>query len=76
MSNIDLNNPCHVYFMGIGGISMSGFAHLLHSTGFNVSGSDTNNSSITKHLEEEGIHINVVIAAYEMKGLLYTLAFK
>lgn len=58
MYNIDFNKPCHVYFMGIGGISMSGFAHLLHSAGFQVSGSDPNPSNITNNLEKEGIHIN------------------
>lgn len=43
--------------MGIGGISMSGFAELLHSIGFTVSGSDTLESKITEHLESLGIHI-------------------
>lgn len=58
MYNIDFSKPCHIYFMGIGGISMSGFAHLLHSAGFTISGSDTTESNITDNLEKEGIHIN------------------
>ena len=58
MYNIDFNKPCNIYFMGIGGISMSGFAHLLHSAGFTISGSDPNKSNITANLEKEGIHIN------------------
>lgn len=57
MYKIDFSHPCHVHFIGIGGISMSGFAELLHSTGFTVSGSDHTESAITKHLEELGIHI-------------------
>lgn len=57
MYQIDFNHPNHVYFMGIGGISMSGFAELLHSIGFTVSGSDVLESKITEHLENLGIHI-------------------
>jgi len=58
MSNINFDKPCHIYFMGIGGISMSGFAHLLHDAGFTISGSDMKQSTITHGLEEKGIHIN------------------
>ncbi len=57
MYQIDFKHPNHVYFMGIGGISMSGFAELLHSIGFTVSGSDSLESKITEHLESLGIHI-------------------
>ncbi len=57
MYQIDFSHPCHVYFIGIGGISMSGFAELLRSMGFTVSGSDSLESSTTEHLESLGIHI-------------------
>lgn len=57
MYQIDFKHPNHVYFMGIGGISMSGFAELLHSIGFTVSGSDSMESKITEHLETLGIRI-------------------
>ena len=57
MYKIDFSHPCHVHFIGIGGISMSGFAELLHSAGFTVSGSDHTKSHITEHLEKLGIHI-------------------
>lgn len=57
MYKIDFKHPCHIHFMGIGGISMSAFAELLHSTGFTISGSDTKESKITKHLEALGITI-------------------
>jgi UDP-N-acetylmuramate--alanine ligase len=57
MYNIDFKQPCRVHFIGIGGISMSGFAELLHSMGFSVSGSDRSESKITKHLESLGISI-------------------
>ena len=57
MYQINLNNPCTVFFIGIGGISMSGFAQLLHENGFNVCGSDMKESKITDHLESLGINI-------------------
>ncbi len=57
MYKIDFKHPCHIYFMGIGGISMSAFAELLHSAGFTISGSDAKESKITKHLETMGISI-------------------
>lgn len=40
MYKIDFNHPCHIYFIGIGGISMSGLAEILLEEGFQVSGSD------------------------------------
>jgi UDP-N-acetylmuramate--alanine ligase len=58
MYKIDFSHPCHVHFIGIGGISMSGFAKLLHSAGFTVSGSDRCESEITKELEKDGIFIS------------------
>lgn len=57
MYKIDFTQPVHVHFIGIGGISMSGFAELLHTMGFTISGSDSSESKITEHLESLGIHI-------------------
>lgn len=57
MYQINFNNPIKVHFIGIGGISMSGLAELLHTMGFQVSGSDSKQSKITKHLESLGITI-------------------
>ncbi len=57
MYTIDFNKPCHIYFIGIGGISMSGLAELLFTKGFRVSGSDWHSSPITKRLEGMGISI-------------------
>lgn len=57
MFKIDFNHPCHVYFIGIGGISMSGLAEVLLSEGFSVSGSDMRPSPLTEHLEEKGAKI-------------------
>lgn len=57
MYTIDFKHPCSVYFLGIGGISMSGLAEILHHAGFRVSGSDWKESPITKALEKQGISI-------------------
>ncbi len=59
MYKIDFNNKINVYFMGIGGISMSGLAEILISEGFSVSGSDVNESDIVKALKEKGAKINI-----------------
>ena len=52
--NITLNSNMHVYFIGIGGISMSGLASILLNDGFKVSGSDAKESDLTRKLSEEG----------------------
>lgn len=57
MYKINFNEPIHIHFIGIGGISMSGFAELLHTAGFTISGSDSKKSKITEHLEAKGITI-------------------
>lgn len=58
MYHVDFKNPIHVYFIGIGGISMSGLAEILLSEGFTVSGSDWNRSPLTEQLEAQGARIN------------------
>ncbi|MBQ8822584.1 MAG: UDP-N-acetylmuramate--L-alanine ligase [Lachnospiraceae bacterium] len=55
MYKLDFNNPVSIYFIGIGGISMSGLAQVLHNAGFTVSGSDWHSSAITEGLEKRGI---------------------
>jgi UDP-N-acetylmuramate--alanine ligase len=57
MYQINFNNPIHIYFIGIGGISMSGLAEILLTEGFRVSGSDRAPSDLTKLLEERGTRI-------------------
>ena len=59
MYQLDFNKPCHVYFCGIGGISMSGLAEILLSRGFKVSGSDMKESELTKILAEKGAEIHI-----------------
>ena len=57
MYQIDFTKPCHVHFIGIGGISMSGLAEILNKEGFTVTGSDVRESDVTKMLTEKGIRI-------------------
>ncbi len=59
MYNIDFNNPIHIHFIGIGGISMSGLAEILIKEGFTISGSDSKESDLTKHLSEIGATVNI-----------------
>ncbi len=54
MYQIDFKNPIHIYFIGIGGISMSGLAQILLTEGFRISGSDRTPSGLTASLEEHG----------------------
>ena len=58
MYQIDFKHPVHIYFVGIGGISMSGLAEILHHAGFTVSGSDWKQSPITQGLEAKGIRVS------------------
>lgn len=57
MYNINFNQPIHIHFIGIGGISMSGLAEILLKEGFVISGSDTKESALTEHLEKLGARI-------------------
>lgn len=57
MYQIDFQHPAHIYFVGIGGISMSGLAEILREAGFRVSGSDRQRSALTEALEAKGITV-------------------
>ena len=57
MFELDFKKPIHVYFVGIGGISMSGLAEVLLSEGFQISGSDMKESPLTDKLSSMGASI-------------------
>lgn len=57
MYQINFSHPSSVYFVGIGGVSMSGLAELLADAGFTVSGSDRSRSALTEMLEKKGITV-------------------
>ena len=67
-----------LYFIGIGGIGMSAIARYFKSKGANVSGYDKTATSLTKHLEAEGINIhyeeNVALIPKEVDIVVYTPA--
>ena len=48
MYQINFNNPIHIHFIGIGGISMSGLAEILLKEHFTISGSDSKKSPLTE----------------------------
>ena len=48
-----------VHFVGIGGIGMSGIAEVLHNLGYDVQGSDQNDSANVKRLREKGIEVHI-----------------
>ena len=52
-----LENKKHIFFVGIGGIGMSGIAEILLAKGFRVSGSDRQLSDITLYLADHGAQI-------------------
>lgn len=84
MYQIDFNKPQHIYFMGIGGISMSGLAEILMDEGFTISGSDSKESELTEHLRSRGAFVSIgqraenIAAADEAGGavdaVVYTAA--
>ena len=57
MYKINFNEPLHIHFIGIGGISMSGLAEILLEEHFAISGSDAKESELTRHLEHMGARI-------------------
>ena len=80
MFQVDFSKPCHIYFMGIGGISMSGLAEILLKEGFRVSGSDMKESDITKMLEERGALVKIGQVKenidYDIDVVVYTAAIR
>ena len=70
----------HVFFIGIGGISMSGLAEVLHNRGLSISGSDQTASEITNHLNQLGIHVHIGHDAKHIDAtidlVVYTAAIK
>lgn len=49
----------HIHFVGIGGVSMSGLAKIAKRRGYQVSGSDIQNSAVIEDLETQGIEVDI-----------------
>lgn len=63
-----LDNAKKLYFIGIGGISMSGIAVFAREMGYVVSGSDRSESDLTARLRESGVRIYLSHAAEHVEG--------
>lgn len=61
-----LKKGSHIHFIGIGGISMSGLAHISLSSGYTVSGSDRTRTNITDKLEKNGA---VIYEGHDKKNI-------
>ena len=60
MPNIDiLKKYKNIHMIGIGGVSMSGIAAILHHWGFTITGSDTCCSESVQSLLEKGIKVSI-----------------
>ena len=77
LNDIDKNKPIHM--VGIGGTSMSGIAEIIFSMGYKVTGSDMNESTVTKRLSESGIQVFIGHNAENVENaglIVYTAAIK
>ena len=67
----------HIFFAGIGGVSVNALAHISHLMGHRVSGYDRSASDITRKLEGMGITVYYEADGEHMKdcdALVYTVA--
>jgi len=58
-----------VHFVGIGGAGMNGIAEVLVNQGFDVSGSDLQNSRATRHLKKLGVKVFIGHKAEHIEGV-------
>ena len=65
---IDLNKIQQVHCIGIGGIGLSGIAHVLMSKGFTVTGSDMNQNQTVEKLMKEGARVLLGHRAKNVEG--------
>jgi UDP-N-acetylmuramate--alanine ligase len=73
----------HIYFSGIGGVAIGPLAEIARDAGYTVSGSDLQESLMTKQLEQSGITVSIgqdgsqIAAAHEkipVEWLVHTAA--
>ena len=80
MPNIEkLKKYNKIYMIGIGGVSMSGIAEILHDWGFRVSGSNNVENENTKKLQKAGITVSIGHNAENVVGsdiVVHTAAVK
>ena len=82
MNDFDLrkiNKEKSVFFIGLGGISMSALAHILKNDGYIVSGSDFKESDTVTELIASGISVSIGHRAENVDDaglVVYTAAIK
>ncbi len=72
-----LEGKKNIFFIGIGGISMSSLAHISHEQGYRVGGSDRQQSALTRMLEGEGAEVFYSHSEDNVRGYdlaVYTVA--
>lgn len=72
-----LGESSHLFFVGIGGVSMSSLAMISASRGYRVSGSDRTRSSVTDDLEARGVKVYGAHNGSNVEGadaLIYTVS--
>lgn len=72
-----LNGVESIFFVGIGGVSMSSLAYISKAEGYTVGGSDRTKSAVTAALETAGMHVFYSHSAENIKGygaVIYTVA--
>ena len=78
MVKVNFQEPNHVHFIGIGGISMSGLAEILLQEGFRITGSDRESSGIIETLRSLGAEVMIPQAAGNIRPgidcVVYTAA--
>lgn len=78
-SMLDLSNPKHIHFIGIGGISMSALAMIMLKRDWKVTGSDLRESTLTDRLRIAGAGITCSHLADNVNGadvIVFTSAVK
>lgn len=73
------SEPRSIYFIGIGGISMSSLAHIALDGGLKVGGYDRTPSALTSALEKQGVSINYSLDPSHVDDwdvIVYTAAIK
>lgn len=57
--DFDISGAKKIYFIGVGGSSMSSLAEIMKNRGYDVSGSDMQESHYIEHLEKAGVRCHI-----------------
>lgn len=58
-----------IHFVGVGGSGMSGIAEVLLNLGYQISGSDIQESAVTRRLSDLGAHVTIGHDAHNVDGV-------